>query len=101
MHKTYYKNGDVGNFLNKIFSSEEAHFTLGGYVNKQNCCIWASKNLEVIEERPLHLEKIIDWCALWSEGVIGRDTAQYMLKSGRKLPQNNQCLQHFAWSSFK
>ena len=28
-----------GNFPNKIFFSEEAHFTLGGYVNKQNCCI--------------------------------------------------------------
>ena len=28
-----------GNYSNKIFFSDEAHFTLSGYVNKQNCCI--------------------------------------------------------------
>ena len=26
-----------GNFSNKVFFGYEAHFTLGGYVNKQNC----------------------------------------------------------------
>ena len=37
MIKTYYKNAEWsvdGNFLNKIFCSAEAHFTLCGYVNK-------------------------------------------------------------------
>ena len=38
------------------------------------------------------------WGALWSEGVIGWGTAQYVSKSGRKVTQNNQ---HFAWRSFK
>ena len=47
-----------GNFSNKIFFSDEAHFTLGGYVNKQSCQIWGSENPQVIEERPLHLEKV-------------------------------------------
>ena len=42
------------NFLNKIFFSDEAHFTLARCVYKQNCHIWGS---QVIEERPLHPEK--------------------------------------------
>ena len=32
------------NFSNKIFFSDESHFTLAGYVNKQNCSIWGSGN---------------------------------------------------------
>ena len=31
----------------------------------------ASENPQVIEERPLHSEKVTVWCALWAEGVIG------------------------------
>ena len=60
-----------GNFSNKIFSSVEAHFTLSGYINKQNCRIWCSENNQIIEERSLHPEKDTVWCALSSEGVIG------------------------------
>ena len=46
-----------GNFTNKNFFSDEAYFILGGYVTKQNCRIWGSEDPQVIEERPLHLEK--------------------------------------------
>ena len=60
-----------GNFSNEIFISDEAHFTLGGYLNKQNCQILGSENPQVTEERPLHPEKVTVWYALWSEGVIG------------------------------
>ena len=28
----------------KIIFSDEAHFGLGGYVNKLNCCIWGTEN---------------------------------------------------------
>ena len=28
----------------KIIFSDEAPFDLGGYVNKQNCCIWRTEN---------------------------------------------------------
>jgi len=58
-------------FSNNIFFSDEAHFSLGGYVNKQNCRIWGSENPQVIEEMPLHPDKVTVWCALWSKGVIG------------------------------
>ena len=60
------------NFSNKIFFSDEVHFELGGYVNKHNFRILGSEDPQVIEERPLHLEKITIWCALQRcKGVIG------------------------------
>ena len=53
-----------GNFSNKIF-------TLIGYVNRKNCRIRGPENPQLIEERPLHLEKVTAWCTLWFEGLIG------------------------------
>ena len=44
-----------GNFSNKIFLDDEIQFTLGGLVNKQNCRF---ENPQVIEEGPLHPEKV-------------------------------------------
>ena len=52
------------NFSNTIFFSDEGHFTLGGYVNKQNSRIWRSKDPQVTQERSLHPEKVTVWCAL-------------------------------------
>ena len=75
------------NFSNKIFFSNEAYFTLGGYANKQNCRVWGFENPYVTKERSLHPENVSVWWTFWSEGVIGWDTAQYMLKDGRKLSQ--------------
>ena len=48
-----------GNFSNKVFFNDEAHFTLGGYVYKQNYRIWGSENPQIIQEKPLHPEKVI------------------------------------------
>ena len=79
----------------------EQHFALGGNVYKQNSRSWGSENPLVIEERLLHPEKLTLWCVLWSEDVIGWDTAQYVPISGRKLPQKNQFFQHFVWSLFQ
>ena len=59
------------NLSNKIFFSDEAHFTLNWYVNKQNYHICGSENAQVIEENPLHPEKLTVWCVLWFEGIIG------------------------------
>ena len=60
-----------GNFSNKIFMSDKAHFLLGGYVNRQNFRILCSEKIHAIEERPLHTEKVTVWCALWCESAIG------------------------------
>ncbi|GFX17324.1 uncharacterized protein TNCV_3553291 [Trichonephila clavipes] len=58
-------------FHKRISFSDEAHFWLNGYVNKQNCRIWSEANLQVFVETPLHPEKLTVWCALWAGGIIG------------------------------
>ncbi|GFU59840.1 uncharacterized protein TNCV_4726081 [Trichonephila clavipes] len=50
--------------------SDEAHFWLNGYVNKQNCRISSEANPQVYVETPLHPEKLTVWCALWTGGII-------------------------------
>ncbi|GFU88548.1 transposase [Trichonephila clavipes] len=52
-------------------NSDEAHFWLNGYVNKQNCRIWSEANPQMYVETPLHPEKLTVWCALWAGGIIG------------------------------
>ncbi|GFV29319.1 putative transposable element [Trichonephila clavipes] len=51
-------------------SSDEAHFWLNGYVNKQNCRIWSKANPQEYIETPLHPEKLTVWCALWAGGIL-------------------------------
>ena len=38
----------------KIISSDEAHFDLVGYVNKQNCRIWGTENPQAYIEKSTH-----------------------------------------------
>ncbi|GFT09374.1 uncharacterized protein TNCV_5062401 [Trichonephila clavipes] len=58
-------------FHKRILFSDEAHFWLNGYVNKQNCRIWSEANPQVCVETPLHPEKLTVWCILWAGGIIG------------------------------
>ncbi|GFW22553.1 hypothetical protein TNCV_3364651 [Trichonephila clavipes] len=67
--------GRVSNILQSIprfgaISSDEAHFWLNGYVNKQNSRIWSEANPQVYVETPLHPEKLTVWCALWAGGIL-------------------------------
>ncbi|GFV04701.1 tc3a_0 protein [Trichonephila clavipes] len=48
----------VLDFHKRILFSDEAHFWLNGYVNKQNCRIWSEANPQVYVETPLHPEKL-------------------------------------------
>ncbi|GFU14676.1 hypothetical protein TNCV_746631 [Trichonephila clavipes] len=61
----------VPDFHKRILFSDEAHFWLNGYVNKQNCRIWSEANPQVYVETPLHPEKLTVWCALGAGGIIG------------------------------
>ncbi|GFT87869.1 transposable element Tc3 transposase [Trichonephila clavipes] len=61
----------VPDFHKRILFSDEAHFWLNGYVNKQNFRIWSEANPQVYVETPLHPEKRTVWCALWAGGIIG------------------------------
>ncbi|GFW89496.1 uncharacterized protein TNCV_3967861 [Trichonephila clavipes] len=49
----------VPDFHKRILFSDEAHFWLNGYVNKQNCRIWSEANPQVYVETPLHPEKLV------------------------------------------
>ncbi|GFT79820.1 putative transposable element [Trichonephila clavipes] len=61
----------VPDFHKRILFSDEAHFWLNGYVNKQNCRIWREANPQVYAETSLHPKKLTVWCALWAGGIIG------------------------------
>lgn len=58
-------------FANKIIFSDEAHFHLDGFVNRQNCRIWGSENPRMIYQKAMHPQRVTVWCALWSGGIIG------------------------------
>ncbi|GFU42798.1 uncharacterized protein TNCV_3139831 [Trichonephila clavipes] len=60
----------VLDFHKRILFSDEVHFWLNGYVNKQNCHIWSEANPQVYAETPLHPEKLTVWCALWDGGIL-------------------------------
>jgi len=59
------------NFGKKIIFSDEAHFWMNGYVNKQNCRIWDDINPHEIHQHQMHPEKVTVWCGFWSGGIIG------------------------------
>ena len=59
------------NFIEKIIMSDEAHFHLSGYVNKQNTRFWATENPKLIHEKPLHSEYVTVWCGVSWHGIIG------------------------------
>ena len=57
-------------FWLKIIFSDEAHFDLGGYVDKQNCRIWGTENPHTYIEKPTQPKRITIWCGFWSIGII-------------------------------
>ncbi|GFX18535.1 hypothetical protein TNCV_3371081 [Trichonephila clavipes] len=60
----------VPDFHKRILFSDEEHFWLNGYANKQNCRIWSEANPQVYVETLLHPEKLIVWCALWAGEIL-------------------------------
>ncbi|GFW36654.1 DUF4817 domain-containing protein [Trichonephila clavipes] len=60
----------VPDFHKRILFSDEAHFWLNDYVNKQNCRIWSEAKPQVYVETPLHPEKLTVWGTLWAGGII-------------------------------
>ena len=55
----------------KIIFSDEAHFDLGGYLNKQNCRIWGTENPHEYIEKSTHSKCVTVWCGFWYRGIIG------------------------------
>jgi hypothetical protein len=52
------------NILNSLLMSDEAHFHMSGYVNKQNCRFWAANNPRELHQCPLH-------STVYFGGIIG------------------------------
>lgn len=47
----------------KFIFSDEQHFWLNGFVNKQNCRIWSHEQLQKILQTPLHSKVVRGWSA--------------------------------------
>ncbi|GFW84899.1 putative transposable element [Trichonephila clavipes] len=60
----FYFENNGRDFHKRILISDEAHFWLNGYVNKQNCRFWSEANPQVYVETPLHPETLTVRCAL-------------------------------------
>ena len=57
--------------VKKITYSDEAHFDLGGYLNNQNCRIWATENPHADIEKKTRPKRVIVCCGFCSRGIIG------------------------------
>lgn len=55
----------------KIWFSDEAHFHLRGYINKQNYRHWGSENPRIFRTSTHTPQRITVWCAISSKGIIG------------------------------
>lgn len=53
----------------QIWFSDEAHFWLSGYVNKQNYRFWGSEQPFITQSTPLNPERLTVWAALSSDGI--------------------------------
>ena len=76
-------------FLDNCFFSDEAHFYLSGYVNRQNYRFWAKENPSVSHRRPLHSAKVTAFVIMsrslifgpyWFSGTINQRTYVDILK---------------------
>ncbi|KAJ4432654.1 hypothetical protein ANN_21277 [Periplaneta americana] len=56
---------------NKLIMSDEAHFHLSEFVNKQNFRYWTEDQSIQVHEQPLHSEKVTVWCDVSDSGIIG------------------------------
>jgi hypothetical protein len=46
--------------LDVLIMSDEAHFHVSGYINKQNVKCWSSKSCMQLHEKPLHNAEVTD-----------------------------------------
>lgn len=53
----------------KIIFSDEAHFYLDGYVNKQNMRFWAKENPNYVQSKKAHPVRVTAWAAITRHAV--------------------------------
>ncbi|KAK3892905.1 hypothetical protein Pcinc_003271 [Petrolisthes cinctipes] len=59
------------NFTQNLMMTDEAHFHLNGFINKQNCHFWGFENPRSVHQRELHHVKCTVWCGLTADEIIG------------------------------
>lgn len=52
-----------------IIYSDEAHFWMNGYVNKQNYRFWGTENPNISLAKSLHPQKVTAWAAISVKGI--------------------------------
>lgn len=57
--------------LGNILFTDEAHFHIDGYVNKQYMRYWSPCNPRERHQKRLHCPKTTVWCAISARGIIG------------------------------
>ncbi|GJQ83479.1 hypothetical protein Trydic_g19271 [Trypoxylus dichotomus] len=57
-----------------VWLSDEAHFHISGYVNKQNMRYWSGIYPREVHERPLHSDRVTVWAAISRVGIIKQNT---------------------------
>ena len=60
------KLAEVPLFDRKIVFSDEAHFWLNGYVNKENCRSWSEDQPEELQKLSMHPEKVTVSSGSWA-----------------------------------
>lgn len=55
----------------KTWFTDESHFWLDGYVNKQNYRIWGTENPRAFETASTSRTRVTVWCAVSAVGLIG------------------------------
>ena len=59
------------NFLQNVWFSDEAHFSLSGHVNSKNSVFWGSQVPHEVLQRSLHSVKCTAWVAILKHGIMG------------------------------
>ena len=55
--------GEDEDLVNNIWMSDEAHFQISGFVNKQNLRFWSQANPRALHEKLLHSQQVTVRCA--------------------------------------
>ena len=61
-------NSDI---VNTLLMSDETHFHVSGYVNKQKCRYWTPNNGHELHQRHRYSAIVTVWCAVYCYGIIG------------------------------